>query len=197
MKEEEREARAVVLMEEIKGGSHSAFSELYLQWYADVYRFSLRLLKDPHRAEEACQETFLDLYRSAKSYREEGSFRSFLFTLAVNRCRKELNRRTLFSLDGMEDPPTLQGGEDPEENLIGKELADLLWERFQSLPEHQRFALTLVLEEGLSYEETARALKVTLAQVKSWVFRGRNALRRVLESYEGEGRKEPRKEEEG
>jgi RNA polymerase sigma-70 factor (ECF subfamily) len=97
----------------------------------------------------------------------------------------------------MEDPPTLQGGEDPEENLIGKELADLLWERFQSLPEHQRLALTLVLEEGLSYEETARVLKVTLAQVKSWVFRGRTALRRVLESYEVEGKKEPRKKEEG
>lgn len=184
--EEGLEDRAVRWMKELQSGSHDAFAEIYLNFAPEIYRFCLRILEDPHRAEDVCQETFLDLYRSAPSYEERGSFRSYLFTLALNRCRKELARRTLQPLDetpygGWVDPRGT-----PEGEVMERELWERLQQRFLTLPQNQRFALTLVIQEGLSYEEAARVLSASLAQVKTWVFRGREALRKALAREVGE-----------
>lgn len=166
-------------MAELRRGEREALARLYQAYFKEVYRFCLRMLRDPHRAEEACQETFLDLYRAARTYEAKGNFRGFLYTLAINRCRKELNRMSAAPV-ALFPNEEVDGELSPEEIVMEREVFALMEQTFALLPANQRFALTLVVGEGLSYEEAARALSVTVSQIKTWVFRGREVLRRAI-----------------
>lgn len=160
-------------------GESQAFHQLYMACQPHVFRFCFRMLGDAARAEDACQETFVDLYRVRSKYKPSGSFKSFLFTLAANRCRKMLRARRDSPLPDNWDAASEAAG--PEATLLGRETTERLTQAFAALPEKQRLALTLVHEQGLSYDEAALALGASLGAVKTWIFRARAALQQVLE----------------
>ena len=156
-------------------GDREAWRWLYQTFQPQLLRFALRVTADPDLAWEAVQETFIDLYRARTRYREEGRFTPFLYTLLLNRIRKLYRGpRT------QEIPLDLSSSDDPEEAAAQREIFARLEAVFQRLPLNHKAALTLYALEGLPYEQIARTLNASLAQVKIWIYRAREALRQEL-----------------
>jgi RNA polymerase sigma-70 factor (ECF subfamily) len=171
-----------------------AFAELVDRYQKPIYNFILRTVRDEIEAEDLTQNTFVQVWRSARRYRVSARFSTWLYTIARNLALNELRRRGRHraeSLDAahpdlqeqplhqVEDVAALSG---PDE-LVRRELLAKVEEAIADLPEQQRTALLLCREEEVSYEEIARILGVSLSATKSIIHRGRAVLRARLKAY--------------
>ena len=146
----------------------SSFADLYRTHAGDVYRFALYLSGDPALAEDIVSETFLRIWDSATVVRRE-TVRGYLFTIARNLFLHDLRRTR--RQEPLEDSHAVSATAVRE--LASKEdLADTL-AALQTLPETDRSALLLHAREGISYEEIARVLGLSLSAVKVKIHRAR------------------------
>ncbi len=155
-----------------------------------VFSTALRLLANPAEAEDVAQEVFLKAYERFAELRESRTAGGWLKTVATNLCLNHLSRyRARWSFfselsagGGDEDEREVEFA-DPgnvEEELARADCQGWIEEALRRLPAAQRVPLVLYHLEGLRYEEIATRLKVSLAKVKTDIFRGREALRRRL-----------------
>jgi RNA polymerase sigma-70 factor (ECF subfamily) len=150
----------------------SSFTELYREHARAVYQFAFYLSGDPPLAEDIVSETFLRIWDSAVMVRME-TVRGYLFTIARNLFLHDLRRRR--KQDQLEENHLVDAKpvRDVESKLVSKEdLRDTL-AALQSLPEPDRAALLLRAQEGVSYEEIARILGLSLSSVKVKIHRAR------------------------
>ena len=155
-----------------------------------VFSTAARLVGDDRQAEDIAQEVFLKAYENFAHLRTSSSAGGWLKTVARNlslnhifRYRRRWRMFTeLRREDSEEDEPEVEFAM-PDDVLAGVE-ADvrhgLVEEALQRLPERQRLPLVLYHFEELSYEEIAQQLNVSLAKVKTDIFRARAALAKVL-----------------
>jgi RNA polymerase sigma-70 factor (ECF subfamily) len=164
------------LIEGLRKGDMEGLKGIYLRFQQEIFRFAYRITGDPHTAWEVTQDTFLDLYEGIKNYREEGKFKSFLFTIAMNRIRKTYRHPPFSPLspDLKEENPPL------EDTIVHQEKLRQVEKALHSLPPKQKSALLLYIEEGLSYKEIADILKVSVDLVKIWIYRAREHLRKEV-----------------
>ena len=163
------------------------FDSIVRQYGPMVYGTCIRILNDPDKAEDATQETFIAAFRALPRFRGE-NLRSWLLTIAVNRCRDELRspyRRRNVSLESLTeagDPegPWASKEPSPEEHALGSELSSQVQQALQYLPPDQRTVVTLVDLQGLDYSEAAAVTGASLGTVKSRLSRGRDRLRHLL-----------------
>ena len=145
----------------------TSFAEVYGAHAKAVFRFALHLTGNHAEAEDLTAETFARLW-TARRVRLP-TVRAYLFTIARNlfleQCR--IKRRTEEVDDCVED-----GSPSPEEIAVGRDEAKRLWKCLQALPEADRSAL-LMRADGLSYEEIAHALGITLSNAKVKIHRAR------------------------
>jgi len=182
MDQDALEAQARAWMSAAAAGDRMAFQHIYAGYRDVVVRFCTRMLSNPDLGEECAQEAFVDLYKALARYRPDGSFKSYLFTIAANRCRKHLRRKHDYALpEGWDEPDERHS---PEDALIGRETRRRLNAALAKLPEKQRMALTLVVQEGLSYDQAATAMGAGLGAVKTWIFRARQSLAAVVEDVQ-------------
>ena len=146
----------------------ASFTELYRSHAREIYQFALYLSGDPALAEDIVSETFLRIWGSAAVVRME-TVRGYLFTIAHNLFLHDLRRRG--KQDRLEDNHAI--AETAVRDLESKEdLRDTL-AALQTLPETDRAALLLRAQEGVSYEEIARILGLSLSSVKVKIHRAR------------------------
>jgi RNA polymerase sigma-70 factor (ECF subfamily) len=171
------------------------------EYFARIHRAALVLSGNPWDADDLAQETFLVLARQADQFRGRSSLYTWLYGILLNlervhRRRSGLGRRKLQVLwegqacDERLSPPASAASESGEWKRS-------LWARVAQLSDGQRQALVLRFSEGLSYEEIAEALACPLGTVKSRIFHGLMALRRVLDEEGEEARTLPLFPEEG
>jgi RNA polymerase sigma-70 factor (ECF subfamily) len=173
-----------------QAGDLSAFNELVETYQGQVYNLCLRMLRSPHSAEDATQEAFISAYRHIRSFRG-GVFRAWLLRIAANACADELRRRRRrpqISLeeasDDQERPLDLPDpGETPEDFALRRELNRTIEAGLITLPPDQRLAVVLCDVHGLSYEEIAESMRVSVGTVKSRISRGRERMRRYLAAH--------------
>jgi RNA polymerase sigma-70 factor (ECF subfamily) len=155
-------------------GDESAFERLVVRHEARVRNLALGILRDRSLAEDVAQDAFLTAYRKARSFRGEGSFRSWLFRIAVHRAQDEIRqraRRGEVELDEDGESKAAAGFD------RGLEVAGAL-ERLR--PEYR--AVVLLREvEGLSYREIAEALGWPMGTVETRLHRARLELKEMLE----------------
>lgn len=175
-------------MELYREGSRDAFEELFSRHHRRVIQFCYRMTGDRARAEEAAQEVFLRIARAAFTYRATAKFTTWMFTIARRttlnflRDEKETGEKVpLGDGPGREDPPgaiQVAGSPelDPERMVWSAQLGEKLVEALQKLPEIHRTAFVLNRGDGLSYEEVATVLGITVQAVKSRIFRAREML---------------------
>lgn len=176
------------LMEFYRKGSRDAFEELFARHHRRVIHFCYRMTGDQARAEEAAQEVFLRVARAAATYQPTARFTTWLYTIArrttLNYMRDEKESGAKVSIDvtgeGREgtDGILLPGPGDwgPERIARGAQLQEKFIEALGKIPEGNRTAFVLNRGEGLSYEEVATVLGVTVQAVKSRIFRAREML---------------------
>lgn len=170
-------------------GDMDAFNQIVERHQRAVYSTCLRMLRDPHLAEDATQDAFVRAWNAIESFRG-GIVRPWLLRIATNRTYDMLRskaRRPAGSLDAQpfESEPewTTQVGaaEQPEQFASRGELSDLLQDALASLPEDQRLAIILSDVQGYGYDEIAQVMEIAVGTVKSRISRGRSRLREYLQ----------------
>ena len=167
-----------------------ACAELVSEHQRMVYQLSLNLLNDHNEALDLSQEVFLRIFRTIHTFRGHSSLRTWIYRIVVNQARNRQRwwrRRHVSQQISLDDHiaahgevPGAETGS-PDRVLAQKELADRLWRALDRLPFDQRTVVVLREIDGLSYEDIAFSLNVTLGTVKSRLTRARQALRAVLQ----------------
>ncbi len=178
-----------------KEGSESAFNELVDRYTPLVFRVAARITGSEQEAEEVVQETFLRAFRGLASYSpEKAGFKTWLLAIARNQSInmfKSIRRhaaRFLVRVPELEDEPaainTFPGPvqENGESLLTTKQEILRVQEAVRTLPERQRTALMLTVQEEMSYAETALIMNTSVSSVESLIFRARKKLLEILET---------------
>jgi RNA polymerase sigma-70 factor (ECF subfamily) len=182
-------ADEVELMTELRSGSEEAFDWLVTHYHGPVFGLVSGILCDRSEAADVTQEVFLKAFRGIRGFREGSSLRTWLYRIAV---REALNHkrwlwRHLRLLGPMEcgengAPIDVEAHEaSPFDLLASREVEQTVHQALGRLAEVYRTAVILRDLEGLSYEEVADVLDVSVGTVKSRILRGRHALREILE----------------
>lgn len=155
-----------------------AFEELYDRLSPRVYKYCLRVLRHESLAEDIFQETFVKFYRSASSERRMTNVAGFILKIARNLCLNAKSSK-YYGLASVEDFHLSSRDHAYED----KELLELIRSAVSCLPDDFREAFVLREYDGLSYQEIAEVLDVSIATVKIRIFRARKKLRRLLSPY--------------
>jgi len=175
------EASDAGLVQQMVGGSHDAFAEVYERHSGDVHRLARRL-RGPGAADDVVQDVFLRLWNRPDRFDPaRGSLRSFLMLAAQGRAidllRSDAARRTREKTRAGEREPTAPATDDSALALLAGERA---WQKLAHLDEGERQALALAYFGGHTYREVAKLLAVPEGTAKSRIRRGLAKMRRVM-----------------
>ena len=173
----------------IAGDSH-LFHELIRPYERRVYVMALSFLHNEADAEDAAQEAFLKAFRNLASFRGEARFGTWLVSITLNEARSRIRSRDRIKMESLDAPPDDQGPnspallrdwrEIPSEALERKEVSHLLQQAVTALPVIYREVFVLRDVEGLSVNEAAGALDISIASVKVRLHRARMMLQKAL-----------------
>ncbi len=153
-----------------------AFSELVRRHQSAVRGLLRQLTRtDPALADDLAQEAFLKAYKNIRSFRGEAKFSTWLYRIAYNCFREEARKRK--ELVGI-DERQLEAEQDP--HTVDPALKHDLAQALQLLPLHERTAVVLCCQNGLSHDEASRVLDIPIGTVKTNVLRGREKLKKTL-----------------
>jgi RNA polymerase sigma-70 factor (ECF subfamily) len=171
------------LIERVAGRDRAAFEELYRRFARAVLGMALRRMRDRGRAEDATQDAFAAVWRSAGTYdRSRGPGSAWLYTVARNTIVDGLRR--LPQEITLPEPPDVTSSEaGPAEEAETSWQAWRIHRALESLPDHERPMIELAYFSGLSQSEIASFLQIPLGTVKT---RTRSALARLADDLEGE-----------
>jgi RNA polymerase sigma-70 factor (ECF subfamily) len=160
------------------GGDRDAWAELVDRHLPPITRYAAYVLRDPARAEDVAQETFVRLMRKAPDWQSGGAnLRTWLFRVALNLCIDIKRSRPIEPIDTVDALPDPIGAEQIDERI---DLERTVQRAISTLPERQQTAIVLVHYEGFSGAEAADALDVTVDALESLLSRGRRRLRQSL-----------------
>jgi RNA polymerase sigma-70 factor (ECF subfamily) len=171
-------------------GDELACAELVNEHQRMVYQLAYHLLGDRDEALDLSQDVFLRVFRTLHQFRGQSQLRTWIYRIVINQARnrqrwwRRRHRSSLVSLDqhlALHGDPAGTPQVAPDHLLANKELANRLHQALDDLPFDQRSVIVLREVDGLSYDEIAYSLGVTLGTVKSRLTRARQALRAVLQ----------------
>lgn len=164
-------------------GERVAFELLVVKYQRRVAATVRRLVHEDRIVEELTQEVFLSVFVALTSFRPDGDFAAWLFTIARNAARSYLrsaqNRqddRPFQLLDEAGETDRFGVAPSPEEEAMAHQLFERIDTEVAALPEVQRRALLMREVEGLDYKAIAAALEQPVNTVKSHIFRAREAI---------------------
>ena len=167
------------LLERFAAGDLEAFEDLFRQHQKEVYRWTLRIVRDTGIAEDLTVETFWRIYRARERFDPDaGNFRAWARRIATNAALDHL-RHARKETELSEDHPAPSSGD----SAVRGELRGHLRRAFLELPAKYRLVATLALIEDEPYNEIAEAAGISVALVKVRVFRAVRLLRKKLSSF--------------
>src|SRR3954447_1639188 len=169
------------LIQRTGNGDRSAFEKLYQRYARPVFGLALRRLGDRGRAEDALQETFVSVWRSARTYKpERGPGAPWLYGVARNAIVDRSRARNEPAAEAP-DEPALDAG--PADRAESSWVQWRVHRALETLPEREREVIALAYWSDLSQSEVAEKLGIPLGTVKT---RTRAALAHLAEALEGE-----------
>ncbi len=186
------------LVERAQKGDGAAFAMLVERHQRQVYRLALRMTGSEADAQEILQEAFLNAYQKLPLFRGEAQFSSWLYRIAANSALMRLRRKRR-APDALADQPlelagprfSAEGYLEPEgdwsqradERMMSGQLGQAINKAVEELPDDYRTVFLLKDVDGLSNEDIAQALDLTVPAVKSRLHRARLALREKLGEF--------------
>lgn len=180
------------LVAEAKEGSFAAFEQLVGQYEARIFRLAQSIAHNHEDAEEIAQNAFVQAFRNLARFRGDSRFYTWLVRIAINEGLMKSRRRRVDEIsiedlaekgEGVQRREFQEWGSTPEQRYSQVELQEILAANISQLPPGYRTVFQLRDVEGFSTEETAQALNLTLATVKTRLRRARLHLRESLNKY--------------
>jgi RNA polymerase sigma-70 factor, ECF subfamily len=159
-----------------------SLDDLFVGHGEAVYRVSLAILRDSSLAEDAVHDTVIKAWVGLDSFRGESSLRSWILQIAHNVCVSMMRRRREVSIAPGELPDRADSGHhgDVERTVVNRFDVERVWNALDDTEPVTRAVVVLREVEGLSYEEIAQVLGVSLPTVKTRLFRARRSLSKRL-----------------
>lgn len=172
------------------GGDTEAFGTLVAKYQGPIHRYALHFFRNPTRAEDVAQDTFLRAYRFLHTYDPARKFSTWLYAIARNQCidrQREDARRSQVDVDSV-SPGYLAAApsESPHQLLEDRENRERLLGAIGALPEKYRAPVLLCYVEGLGYQEISEILGISLNNTKIRIHRAKKMILRTLGDGDGE-----------
>jgi RNA polymerase sigma-70 factor (ECF subfamily) len=179
------------LIQQLRQGNEPAFRWLVENYRNRVFHTVLNILQDSRDAEDAAQETFIQVFESVQSFREDSSLSTWIYRIAAHKALDKIRRRkTRDKLKKIlpwwmpdEKRSTIETFNHPGIAAENKEKAAVLFKAIQSLPEKQRLAFTLIKVQGMNYEEVCDIMQQNVKAVESLITRAKLNLQKQLEVF--------------
>ena len=162
-------------------GDISAFEAIVRRWQKPLINFAFRFCRDRERAEEMAQDAFMQIYRKLGKYRGDAAFSTWMFAVSLNVFRSSMRRKTL-PTECMETVNEIALETQVQQRMEQRERDKWVRQAVGSLPPRYRDALIVFYFREMNLEETAGILGVSEGTLKSWLHRGRELLKRKIES---------------
>ncbi len=173
------------LVVRVQQGDKRAFDLLVLKYQHKIHSLISRYVRDQTEVQDVAQEAFIKAYRAINKFRAESAFYTWMYRIAINTAKNHLVSRsrrppaTDVDVDESVDyagANVLLDQQGPESILHGEEVAVVVRDALESLPEDLRTAVTLREFDGLSYEDIADVMDCPVGTVRSRIFRAREAI---------------------
>lgn len=173
------------LLERARAGDRGALESLLERHQAQVYRFSMKMCRDPEDAKDVVQDTLLAMARGVRDFRGASSLSTWIYSIARNYCikKRHTSKHSLGGPRSLDDEAREEGAAvvDPSKSavdtLVGREVARALEEAISGLDPASREVLVLRDVEGLTAKEVAEVLGISTQAVKSRLHRARVSVR--------------------
>jgi RNA polymerase sigma-70 factor (ECF subfamily) len=184
------------LLDRAQEGDMDAFESLVERHRDRIYGLALRMTRSEADAAEIVQDTFLAAYQNLKAFRGEAAFGSWVHRIAANNALMRLRHQRVveaatdelrgpeFNERGsLEEYPEVDWSRRADEKVLDEELGRAIRQATDSLPEGYREVFLLKDVEGMSYEEIAEMMGISVSAVKSRLHRARLALREEIDAF--------------
>jgi RNA polymerase sigma-70 factor (ECF subfamily) len=183
----------VALVASARGGDVHAFETLVNKYDRQIFRIAQHITQNKEDAQDVVQDAFLKAYEKLEQFQGNSKFYTWLVRIAVNESLMRLRKRRTGKMVSIDDDIETEEGSvprdladwspNPEQNYGQAELAEILRKTIQGLPHGFRIVFVLRDVDGLSTEETAETLGLSVPAVKSRLLRARLQLRERLSRY--------------
>ena len=172
------------LISRAKSGDEQAFAELMRAYYAFVYRIVIKIVDNPHDAEEVVQDAFLNAYRGLARYEERTRFRSWLAKIARNRALnwQRAQRMDTVSINEVSEG-TLRVVDSLDERLIRDEQLEMIRRAMNTLPQKDRDIARAYYLDGASYDELTRTHGLSYKAISFRLSRAKRTLTKRLQYF--------------
>ena len=178
------------LVQKFIEGDISAFNTLVWRWQTPVFNLCYRYFACRDDARDITQRTFIKVYHNIGNLKDSSSFSSWIYRISLNLCRDESrnkHRKYRASLDEynpdklpLSRPRSLNS---PDSKLQQKQINEILYRALSQLPVEQREVVIMKEYQELKFTEISDILNQPLSTVKSRLYYGLKALRRILEDW--------------
>jgi RNA polymerase sigma-70 factor (ECF subfamily) len=171
----------IELIEEVRKGQRSSFSELVKRHQRGMLRLSMRFMKDVDLAQDVVQDSFIKAYEKLNLFEGRASFKSWLYQITVNTARNKLreNRYDFSSIDDVH----LSVSATAENGLVHAAVSEIIQTEVDRLPFKQKTALVLRVYEDMSFAEIAEVMECPYDTAKA---NYRHALLKLKETFEAQ-----------
>ena len=168
-------------------GDRRAMDVLVDRYHAKLLDFACRRGLDRDTSADIAQTTLVKVFESAHMYTQKATFKTWLYTIAMNQIRDELRKRRTRGERPLPDLDAEQASADPGEHpspeaaLLCSAVSDTVWDAVAGLSDNHRSAIILRFRQGLKCEEIAQVMKVPPGTVRSWIHYALKKLRAALQ----------------
>jgi RNA polymerase sigma-70 factor (ECF subfamily) len=165
-------------------GDESVFAELIKRHKDKVRNIIYLTLTNSDLVDDIAQEVFITIYKNLKNFRFESQFTTWIYRITINKCKDHLRKKNIRKIflpikDDDEEPVFETVNEDSD-------IKQIVRNAIAALPDKLRIPIVLKDLEGFSYQEIAESMQCEIGTVKSRIFRGREALKKMLQPLEKE-----------
>ncbi|MDF2892015.1 MAG: subfamily polymerase sigma-24 factor [Clostridia bacterium] len=171
------------ILQRCKKNDKNAFAELFKFYQNYLFKICFSYVQNEQTALDMLQEIYIKLYKNISKYDEKYPFHPWIRQVAVNTCLNEKRKAVPLSIslsnedEGFALEDQLAAEEDTQKEVEKHDMARIIKQHINSLPEKQRMVIILRYYEDLSYEEISDLLKLPLGTVKTDLYRAKNALK--------------------